>query len=57
MLSQIYATTIKERNNFQPKEGEKIPSVIPSKQLSWLRPAEDYQSFNKQPVEPDVGTC
>lgn len=57
MLSQTYVRTKKERNNFQAKEEEKIPSVTPSKQLSWLRPAEAYCSFNKRPVEPDVGTC
>lgn len=57
MLSQIYVTTKKERNHFQGKEEEKICSVTPSKQPSWLRPAEGYCSFNKQPVEPDVGTC
>lgn len=57
MPRQTYVGTQKERNNFQAEEEGKIPSVTPSKQLSWLRPAEDYCSFNKHPVEPDVGTC
>lgn len=47
----------KRKVNFQAKEEGKIPSVTPSKQVSWPRPAENYFSFNKQPVEPDVGTC